>query len=261
MSTTSWRSSSLTARAANAPSESRTSILPNASRGSSGRGRMVASRSRSIFAMKRRRCCGSGGPSNVTVSTGAPRRLPPWSVLLSSSPSVCAHAQAPVRGAQRQQRDAVGIEHVQPVDVAVRQQPALRADERDDAAALVADGVMLGQLGPARDLLQQPSRPAERFVDDESPGGKSGSSIGERLARSGRRRTATLGRVPTIPQRELRNNVSEVLRRAEQGERFTITVAGRPVAEARTAGSHGSWRVVRRSAAHPPRDAGALGLG
>jgi prevent-host-death family protein len=35
----------------------------------------------------------------------------------------------------------------------------------------------------------------------------------------------------TIPQRELRNNVGEILRRAEQGERFTITVAGRPVAE------------------------------
>lgn len=35
----------------------------------------------------------------------------------------------------------------------------------------------------------------------------------------------------TIPQRELRNNVSDVLRRAEQGERFTVTVAGRPVAE------------------------------
>lgn len=35
----------------------------------------------------------------------------------------------------------------------------------------------------------------------------------------------------TIPQRELRNNVSEVLRRAEGGERLTITVAGRPVAE------------------------------
>jgi prevent-host-death family protein len=34
-----------------------------------------------------------------------------------------------------------------------------------------------------------------------------------------------------IPQRELRNNVSEVLRRAEGGERFTITVDGRPVAE------------------------------
>lgn len=35
----------------------------------------------------------------------------------------------------------------------------------------------------------------------------------------------------TIPQRELRNNVSAVLRRAESGERFTITVDGRPVAE------------------------------
>jgi prevent-host-death family protein len=34
-----------------------------------------------------------------------------------------------------------------------------------------------------------------------------------------------------IPQRELRNNVSEVLRRAEGGERLTITVDGRPVAE------------------------------
>ena len=35
----------------------------------------------------------------------------------------------------------------------------------------------------------------------------------------------------TIPQKELRNNVGEVLRRAEAGERITITVAGRPVAE------------------------------
>lgn len=34
----------------------------------------------------------------------------------------------------------------------------------------------------------------------------------------------------TIPQKELRNNVSEVLRRAEAGEEFTVTVAGRPVA-------------------------------
>ena len=34
-----------------------------------------------------------------------------------------------------------------------------------------------------------------------------------------------------IPQRELRNHVSAILHRAEQGERFTITVAGRPVAE------------------------------
>lgn len=36
--------------------------------------------------------------------------------------------------------------------------------------------------------------------------------------------------VTTIPQKELRNNVGEVLRRAEGGEEFTITVAGRPVA-------------------------------
>jgi prevent-host-death family protein len=36
--------------------------------------------------------------------------------------------------------------------------------------------------------------------------------------------------VPTIPQKELRNNVGEVLRRAEAGEEFTVTVAGRPVA-------------------------------
>jgi prevent-host-death family protein len=37
--------------------------------------------------------------------------------------------------------------------------------------------------------------------------------------------------MPTIPQRTLRNEVSDVLRRAEGGERFTITVDGRPAAE------------------------------
>jgi len=37
--------------------------------------------------------------------------------------------------------------------------------------------------------------------------------------------------VARIPQRELRNDVSEVLRRAERGERLTITVDGRAVAE------------------------------
>ena len=37
--------------------------------------------------------------------------------------------------------------------------------------------------------------------------------------------------VTVIPQKELRNNVAEVLRRAEAGEEFTITVAGRPVAQ------------------------------
>jgi prevent-host-death family protein len=37
--------------------------------------------------------------------------------------------------------------------------------------------------------------------------------------------------MPTIPQKELRNNIGEILRRAEAGEEFTITVSGRPVAE------------------------------
>jgi prevent-host-death family protein len=36
--------------------------------------------------------------------------------------------------------------------------------------------------------------------------------------------------VVVIPQKELRNNVADVLRRAEAGEEFTITVSGRPVA-------------------------------
>jgi len=35
----------------------------------------------------------------------------------------------------------------------------------------------------------------------------------------------------TIPQKELRNHVGEVLRRAEAGEHITITVSGRPVAQ------------------------------
>jgi prevent-host-death family protein len=35
----------------------------------------------------------------------------------------------------------------------------------------------------------------------------------------------------TIPQRELRNNVTAVLREAESGTVFTVTVRGRPVAQ------------------------------
>jgi prevent-host-death family protein len=33
-----------------------------------------------------------------------------------------------------------------------------------------------------------------------------------------------------IPQRDLRNNISEVLRAAEAGAEYTVTVGGRPVA-------------------------------
>jgi prevent-host-death family protein len=37
--------------------------------------------------------------------------------------------------------------------------------------------------------------------------------------------------VDAIPQKQLRNEVGDVLRRVEAGETFTVTVAGRPVAE------------------------------
>jgi prevent-host-death family protein len=37
--------------------------------------------------------------------------------------------------------------------------------------------------------------------------------------------------VPHISVRELRNDVSAILRRVEAGERLTVTVNGRPVAE------------------------------
>jgi prevent-host-death family protein len=49
--------------------------------------------------------------------------------------------------------------------------------------------------------------------------------------------------VTTIAQRELRNRVSDVLRRAELGEQFLITVDGRPVAEL---GPHRPRRWVGR---------------
>jgi prevent-host-death family protein len=35
----------------------------------------------------------------------------------------------------------------------------------------------------------------------------------------------------TIPQRELRNDIAAVLREAESGTEFTVTVRGRPVAK------------------------------
>ena len=47
----------------------------------------------------------------------------------------------------------------------------------------------------------------------------------------------------TIPLRELRDRMCEVLRRAEHGERFVITIDGSPVAEL---GPHRQGRWVAR---------------
>ena len=55
----------------------------------------------------------------------------------------------------------------------------------------------------------------------------------------------------TIPQRELRNNVSAVLREAQAGTCFTITVRGRPVARL----------VPFTESTASDRDAGAMGTG
>lgn len=61
----------------------------------------------------------------------------------------------------------------------------------------------------------------------------------------------------TIPQKQLRNEVGDVLRRVEAGETFTVTVAGRPVAELGPA--HRRRWVSGRALAEiwqgpPPRD-------
>lgn len=47
----------------------------------------------------------------------------------------------------------------------------------------------------------------------------------------------------TIPQRELRNNIGEILRQAEAGAEFTITVRGRPVARLGPANENDRRRV------------------
>jgi len=47
----------------------------------------------------------------------------------------------------------------------------------------------------------------------------------------------------TIPQRELRNNISAVLKAAEAGETFTVTVHGRPVARLIPPGETGLPRL------------------
>jgi prevent-host-death family protein len=64
----------------------------------------------------------------------------------------------------------------------------------------------------------------------------------------------------TIPQRELRNNVSAILRAAEAGETFTVTIRGRPVARVVPPGEPGRPRVdvdretIRRILAMPIDD-------
>lgn len=61
----------------------------------------------------------------------------------------------------------------------------------------------------------------------------------------------------TIPQKELRNQVSEVLRRVEAGETLTVTVAGREVAELSPVRKHRwvSGSALRRVWQGPaPRD-------
>jgi prevent-host-death family protein len=63
-------------------------------------------------------------------------------------------------------------------------------------------------------------------------GVRTSSYCGEAVSRPGAGSTsATILVMATVPQKELRNNIGEVLRRAESGEQITITVSGRPVAE------------------------------
>lgn len=45
----------------------------------------------------------------------------------------------------------------------------------------------------------------------------------------------------TIPQKELRNNVGDVLRRVEAGEELTVTVSGRPVARVVPVANRRRW--------------------
>ncbi len=90
-----------------------------------------------------------------------------------------------------------------------------------------------GALGPLRAARSQ-------CVRGSGPGGPLLGSVqlatrlgGVRLFSviSNSSSSATIVTVSDIAQKELRNNVGEVLRRAEAGETLTVTVAGRPVAE------------------------------
>lgn len=65
-----------------------------------------------------------------------------------------------------------------------------------------------------------------------------------------------------IPQRELRNNIGEILRDAEAGVQFTITVRGRPVAtlgpatQARVPSTDVDLRAVAELLVKTPVDTG-----
>ena len=63
-------------------------------------------------------------------------------------------------------------------------------------------------------------------------GGPVGRAAGERLGTGGPSSATVRSNMANraIPQRELRNNIGEILRQAEAGTEFTITVHGRPVA-------------------------------
>ena len=67
-----------------------------------------------------------------------------------------------------------------------------------------------------------------------SVGDRAGISCGYRFETGGGDYVAVLLRflgMAEIPARDLRNDVSAVLRRVEAGERLRVTVSGRPVAE------------------------------
>jgi prevent-host-death family protein len=55
--------------------------------------------------------------------------------------------------------------------------------------------------------------------------------------------------VSSIPLRQLKNHPSEVLRRVEAGERLTVTVSGRPVAELSPVIRRERWVPVARARA------------
>lgn len=64
----------------------------------------------------------------------------------------------------------------------------------------------------------------------------------------------------TIAQRDLRNDVSAILRRVEAGEEFLVTVSGRPVAELRPLAKRGSLAAFAAALrAGPPPTPEVLG--